>query len=277
MALIRIYQSYHLPEQRAALDPAFVPLDNTANFLPELREFPLIRQVHSRQIWDQVDLTGVFSWKWSQKTRGWSGARVQEWILSRPGAAAYFFNPWGNDLGYIYNTWELAEWCHPGIMRTLSWLWPRLGWAPEQLWEPHAVNHMTWCNFIVATPEFWSAWLAQVQCYLEQIPHMPAEIQQQHAEANYQGLSHFPFIQERMATALAHARPDLRTETCQVSSTGQSPQRLLQARDRAQKLRTREAWHEWRKLRNGLLSEHRRVLPQVQDLAEKWIESARFD
>ena len=273
---IRIYQSYYLPEQRRHLDPAFEPFDNTANFLPELREYPLIQQMYHRQCWDQVDLAGMFSWKWREKTRGMTGDQVIEWIQAHPGADAYFFNPFGNDLPYIYNIWELAEWCHPGMMEILTWLWPRLGWDPADLYQPHEKDHMTWCNFIVATRGFWQAWLDLVQRYLQEIAHMPQEIQKLHARAGYQDLTFFPFIQERMATALAHARPDFRILTCQVSSTGSGPSGLAQLREQACLARTAQAWHAWRQARDPLLGQHRRALPCTQDLALKWIDLCPF-
>jgi hypothetical protein len=64
---IRIYQSYYLPEQISHLDPDGIPFDNTQNFLPELREYPIMQQIQHRCRLDQVDLWGMFSWKFTQK------------------------------------------------------------------------------------------------------------------------------------------------------------------------------------------------------------------
>lgn len=273
---IRIYQSYYKPEQLKKLDPAFVPWDNTQNFLPELREYPILQQVRHRCVLDHVDLFGMFSWKFTDKMK-MSGDQVLQHIRDNPGYDAYFFNPFSYDLGFIYNTWEHAEWCHPGMISILEHVFYDIGLDPDSLREPMAINHMTWCNFIVANQGFWDKWLTLVNDYMSVIRYLPHSLRQLHdGNCGYglDQLTFMPFIIERMASALAHSRPDLRISTVHGTATGTSPKNITKLRERAMCSNTPEDWKSWLDLRDPMLSIQRNAYPNVTDLARSWVDVA---
>jgi hypothetical protein len=274
--LCRIYQSYYLPEQQQVLDPAFVALPNISNFLPELREYPLIQAVHDRCQWDQVPVYGMFSWQWSRKWPGMTGQAVHDWIQQQPKADAYFFNPWGHDTHMIYNLWEQGEWCHPGMIGVLEWLFEQWQMDPDWIRRPQARDHMTWCNFIVAGAEFWNRWLHLVRRYLQVRPCMPDHLRQAHDHTVYgpAQLSLFPFIVERVASLIAQTSPDLVIRTCHCERNGSAAGHVVQARAQAQAQGGRQ-WQQWQQARAAHLKQYSRVYPNVQDLAQEWIDSGR--
>jgi len=274
---IRIYQSYYLPEQISHLDPDGIPFDNTQNFLPELREYPIMQQIQHRCRLDQVDLWGMFSWKFTQKMNDLGAVqRVRDVIQAEPDHDVYLINVFPHDNAYIYNVWEQGDWACKDLFEIAEHVFVQMNLPVELLYQPTPDRAIVWCNFIVANQKFWDLWMRLVGEYTAVIDQLPADIQQRHnAGAGYgldNGLSYFPFIVERLASTVLALNPQLKVLNHPAHTTYQAPPELVQLKQQAFEHNTQEHWQTWLDHRELHLRQHRKTYPNVTNLAQKFID-----
>ncbi|WP_233865311.1 O-linked N-acetylglucosamine transferase family protein [Paraburkholderia adhaesiva] len=158
-----IHQIYYSPETRAALDPGFIPLDNTGQ-RPDWYEYWPIRRFLRENALDPNARYGFFSPKFQEKTQ-LTSAQVAEFLSSTPDDVDIVtFSPNFWQAAFFKNVFEQAESWHKGIRPaltgTISLLMP--GTNAEDFLNNLVMSsaQTVYCNYFVAKPRFWQRWLA---------------------------------------------------------------------------------------------------------------------
>lgn len=156
---IKIFQIYFKPEQLATLDPAFVPLDNTVNLKPELREWAIWEQEYERICAEGLDYWGFVSWKFKEKTN-LSGEQFLSFITNNPGADLYFVNPCIVNEAVFANSWEQGDIYHPNISTIGNSFLTKIGYEDVDVRNMLLDRNCTmFANYIVGSRAFWDKFM----------------------------------------------------------------------------------------------------------------------
>lgn len=151
----KIFQIYYKPELVEHLDPAFVPLDNTANPRPELREWYNWDQEHDKRLEEGLDYWGYVSWKFKDKTN-LTGQQAFEFIAANPGYDVYLFNPCIVNEAVFVNSWEQGDLHHPNISVIGNKFLTKLGYEDVSVREMVLDRNKTvFANYVVGSRDFW--------------------------------------------------------------------------------------------------------------------------
>ena len=156
---IKIFQIYFKPELQAHCDPAFIPLDNTANPHPELREWYVWDKEHERILAEDLDYWGYVSWKFKEKTN-LTGQQVFDFINANPGYDVYLFNPCIINEACFLNSWEQGDLYHPNISTIGDKFLSKLGYENVSVKEMVLDRNKTvFANYIVGSRKFWTKFM----------------------------------------------------------------------------------------------------------------------
>lgn len=200
---IKIFQIYYRPEQVSSLDPAFEALDNAGVNDPFL-EFGVIKRLHDQPANAALDYWGAVSWKFQQKT-GLSGGQLYKFIRDRPGYDVYYCNPHPHVEGLHYNLFLQGHARHADFLSLTQQVLPLAGldMALTTMFMPPAA--FAAANYIVATPAFWSRYIAFVDRIMQpalsdQYVPLRTRLLSQEADPKnlHAGASYVPFIVERL-------------------------------------------------------------------------------
>ena len=151
----KIFQIYYKPELVAHLDPAFTPLDNTANPRPELREWYNWDQEHEQRLSEGLDYWGYVSWKFKEKTN-LSGQDALNFINANPGHDVYLFNPCIVNEALFANSWEQGDLYHPNISVIGNKFLTKLGYEDVDVKSMILDRNKTvFANYVVSNTDFW--------------------------------------------------------------------------------------------------------------------------
>jgi len=158
-----VYQIYYSDETRAAIEPGFIPLDNTGQ-RPDWYEYWPIRRVLLGNALDADARYGFLSPKFTHKT-GLSSAQVADFLASTPDDVdVVTFSPYFSNAAFFKNVFEQAEFFHPGITRTISGALKLLapGTDGDALIDGLVMSSVetVYSNYFIAKPRFWQRWLA---------------------------------------------------------------------------------------------------------------------
>jgi hypothetical protein len=153
-----IYQICYSPETRAAVDPDFLPLDNSANRRPDWREYHPIRSFLQNAPLDENRYYGFLSTKFRLKT-GLSGARVHDFIERQAGIDVVLFSPYIDLQALFVNSFVQGDYFHPGLLSVAEGVFGHMGY--DQDLQVLVTDHRrsVFSNYFVAKPPFWRAWL----------------------------------------------------------------------------------------------------------------------
>lgn len=154
-----IYQICYNEETKKSRDIGFLSLDNTENQRPDWREYWPIRNHLLNELLDEDALYGFFSPKFKAKT-GLSSDECFRFIYSQPrDIDVVSFSPF-YDLGaFFQNSFFQCLKQHPNSKFAIEGALKIL--TPFQSIDDivmHSGNNI-FCNFFVAKPRFWRAWL----------------------------------------------------------------------------------------------------------------------
>jgi hypothetical protein len=151
----KIFQIYYKQDLVKHLDPAFIPLDNTANLRPELREWYIWDKEHQSRLNQELDFWGYFSWKFKEKTN-LSGQQVFDFIEANPGYDVYLFNPCVINEAVFVNSWEQGDLHHPNISAIGNKFLSKIGYEDVDVSSMVLDRNKTvFANYIVASRDFW--------------------------------------------------------------------------------------------------------------------------
>lgn len=151
----KIFQIYFKPELKDQCDPAFEPLDNTANPRPELREWDVWNRYHEQRLDEGLDLWGYVSWKFKEKTN-LEGNQILDWINANPGHDVYLINPCILNEAVFINSWEQGDFYHPNISDIGNKFLSKIGYSDVDVKSVVLDRNKTvFANYIVGSRDFW--------------------------------------------------------------------------------------------------------------------------
>jgi hypothetical protein len=209
---VRIHQIFYADDQRAALDPAFIPYDNRANPRPEWREYHVFRTEWLAGRCGVGDVTGFLSWKFGAKT-GIAGRAFVEFIERNPGHDVYLVNPHRVEPRPFTGIWQQAEVHHPGITGLAQRILDAVGVTVDLTTLSQPREQILFCNYWAGTRRFWDEYMA----FCEPVHHQIREklnsadraIAWSRADREIDA-PYVPFIMERLFSTFLALRPDLR-------------------------------------------------------------------
>lgn len=159
MSNAKIFQIFYDAETRAALDPAFIPLDNSGNERPDWFEFWVIRNYLKTERLDENCFYGFLSPSFRKKTRI-EGKDLLQFLGRAPlGVDVVLFSHGWDQIAYFRNVFEQGEYFHKGLMQASQEFFTRLGISIElSSVIGHSMNSV-FSNYFAAKPKFWMAWL----------------------------------------------------------------------------------------------------------------------
>jgi hypothetical protein len=200
-----IYQIFYNSETSKKLDSGFIPLENIIESRPDWREYWPIRSYLLNNSLNEEDYYGFFSPKFEEKT-GLKASTVIEFIEGNgSGIDLFSFSPYFDLCVWHQNSFEQAINQHPNshdaIRGSLLLLEPSIDIDKLVM---HSGNNI-FCNFFVAKPKFWKAWLKKCEVIfkeaedgssaLSQLLNMPAD--RHHSRAPIK-----TFVIERIASLI---------------------------------------------------------------------------
>ena len=151
----KIFQIYFKPELKVHCDPHFVPLDNTANPNPELREWDVWNREHDKLIASDLEYWGFVSWKFKEKTN-LTGQQVFDFITAYPGQDVYLLNPCILNEACFTNSWEQGDIHHPNISAIGNKFLQKIGYGDVDVKSMLLDRNTTvFANYFVGSRKFW--------------------------------------------------------------------------------------------------------------------------
>lgn len=154
---VTIYQIYYDEATRALLDPAFTPLDNSANERPDWAELWPIRRTLAAAAFEDDHLLGFFSPRFTAKT-GLRGADVLEAVGNRD-AVVYSFSPYLEQSALYLNPFLQGDAHHPGLLDAAQQVLPALDIEADLAALVCDQTTTVFGNYFVAPAAFWAMWL----------------------------------------------------------------------------------------------------------------------
>ena len=157
---VHVYQIYYSEETKRQVDPAFIGLDNLANTRPDWREFWVIRNYLLNTDMNEDDFYGFFSPKFQSKTN-LSGQVVIDFVRQHAkDNDVVLFSPFFDQCAFNWNVRYQAMNAHENVDLILENCFLKI--FPNIDLENLATTskNTVFCNYFVAKPAFWRAWLA---------------------------------------------------------------------------------------------------------------------
>lgn len=171
MALANIYQIFYDQKTKQALDPAFIPLDNTANERPDWYEFWVIRNFLKTQTLEERRLYGFLSPSFRNKT-GVRGADLLGFLGQLPAEIDVVLLSHGWDqIAYFKNVFEQGDYCHPGLLDASERFFRDCKSALDIRTLTGNSMNSVFSNYFLAKPAFWRAWLEMANCLWDICEH----------------------------------------------------------------------------------------------------------
>jgi len=199
----KIFQIYFKPELKAHCDPAFTPLDNTANPRPELREWYVWDREYENLAASELDYWGFVSWKFKEKIN-LTGEQVFNFINANPGQDVYLLNPCIINEACFANSWEQGDLHHPNISAIGNKFLQKIGYDDADVKSMLLDRNKTvFANYVIGNKKFWSKFMEfsrQLFTEAEKDPVFKEEVFGT-GRSNYahdQSLPNFTFLIERL-------------------------------------------------------------------------------
>jgi hypothetical protein len=198
---IRMFQIYYRPDMLSALDPAFVPYDNTSNERPDLREWWCWNKIHNSYLVRDVEYWGAVSFRFYEKTKI-SGEKFLEFFKNNPGYDTYYVCPWNIfSVKQNNNVWVQGDVYHPGLSALANEILTKLGFNID-VTQIKMSDAYFYCNFFVANKLFWDSYMKFITSVFEicKIDNSVNDKLLTIGRSNYQDKTTpmFPFFIERM-------------------------------------------------------------------------------
>lgn len=213
----KIFQVYFKKEQETRLDSDFFPYDNS-NSENRYYEFGPLLDIYENNKYKQSDYTGVFSYKFHQKT-GISGSSFIRFVEDNPGYDLYIINPHCHLPYFYYNVWEQGEFWHAGLKKVAEKILKELQLC-ESLDEVgrHGADCASYANFWVGNERFWN-YYGELLIKVSALVHEP-EYEKLLFGSTYHAnseASYFPFFIERLLSTVVSQNKKIKVLSYQFS------------------------------------------------------------
>lgn len=158
---IHIYQIFYDDESRAALDPAYIPLDNSSNERSDWFEFWPIRLFLHRTRLEPDHWYGFLSPRFTSKT-GILSDRVYDLVrrMNRAGGDVAMVSPGWAQLAYFRNVFEQGDFWHPGLTAAFQDFVEHAGTKVNVAGMVTHTSNSGFSNYLIAKPAYWKIWLS---------------------------------------------------------------------------------------------------------------------
>jgi hypothetical protein len=203
MANIYIYQIYYDDLSRAALDPGFIPLDNSSNERPDWFEYHPIRKFLLENKLADNAYYGFFSPKFGSKTN-LSSDKVKNFIVENEGVDIALFCHLFDQSAFFQNVFWQGEAHHPGLLEISQKFAADVGIDVDIRNLVTDSTNTIFSNYFVAKSMFWTKWFdiaEQLYKRAEESKNGSSMI----AATRYKnaiGIHQKVFLMERLATLL---------------------------------------------------------------------------
>lgn len=154
-----VYQIFYSDESRRALDPGFIPLDNTGP-RPDWREYWPMRKYLLSNALDDNAWYGFLSPKFKEKTKLTSDD-VYAYLAKQPvETEVVIYSPFFEQNAIFLNVFEQASHHHPGIASALALTCNAIAPGCNACQLVQSSEQVVFCNYAIAKPRFWREWLA---------------------------------------------------------------------------------------------------------------------
>ena len=257
---IAVYQIYFDSTHRTALDPAFIPLDNTGSADP-LFEFAVFERLAADEGVRLAALWGAVSWRFREKT-GLSG---QDWlaqIRQHPALDLYYCNPAPENEGLYASPWQQGAAKHPGLRELTARVLACSGIDAGELDDIVPSQGFSSCNYFVGSARFWELYLPFVRGIVDAARReLPATVLAALDSRNadpmglHPGATYWPFIVERVFTLfLKRHGPELKVHKVALPALearlDTHVKRLREMKDVAHRTRSQWLYSCWLQYRN---------------------------
>lgn len=156
---INIFQIYYDDASRAALDPGFIPLDNSRPERPDWFEFWPIRKFLKEARLNEDSWYGFLSPKFVGKT-GFTSAYIKDALtqFDQQSEVALFSSTW-DFIAYYRNAFEQGEVWHEGITQVAQHFYNQIGYPVDLANMVHYSKNSVTSNYVIAKPKYWQRWL----------------------------------------------------------------------------------------------------------------------
>lgn len=201
---VHIYQIAYSEESAKLCSQGFLVLDNFENQRPDWREYWPIRQYLLNNELIEDHYYGFFSPRFFEKT-GLSSKQVYKFIeQSQKEVDVIGFSPYFDQGAYALNIVEQSLMSLSGMAlsfkEVLSRLFPKLIIQDLVM----SANEMIFCNYFVAKPAFWRAWLKKCEQLFKLAERRNTQLGKMlTSSTEYEkGVEQKVFIMERMASLI---------------------------------------------------------------------------
>ena len=154
---MKIHQIYFDEQQKAVLDPDFIPYDNSNSDNPTLAEWWVIYKEFQNQ--SKTEPWGFLSWRFYEKMR-LTGNQVKRHITNNPGYDVYIFNPCVPHEALFYNSWIQGDMHHEGLIEVTNYFLEKIEFPIDDVIETMTDRTNTvFCSNIIATNKFWKPYI----------------------------------------------------------------------------------------------------------------------
>jgi hypothetical protein len=209
MRQVGIHTICYAPGMAAAVDPAFLPFDVTADPQAERRETAHMLSFWRQGLHRQYRASGLLSPAFAKKT-GFDGKMFNGFIDNNPDFDVWFVNPRPALFYLSYNIWEQGELCHPGLCERAAQVFKAANIEIDLGNFPRSTKGtLLFSNFWVGTARFWDLFMP----FVEHISKHAEKIAGVTDQAFYFGIrtSYWPFLFERLFTTFLLIHPEIRT------------------------------------------------------------------
>jgi hypothetical protein len=156
---IHIYQIYYDQASKQALDPGFIPLDNSNTERPDWYEFWPIRKFLKENQLQEDSWYGFLSPKFAGKT-GFNSKTIKELITQydRVMDVALFSSTW-DFIAYYKNCFEQGEVWHENITQVAQMFFNVVGYEVNCAELVNHTQNSVTSNYVIAKPVYWRRWL----------------------------------------------------------------------------------------------------------------------
>ena len=210
---IHLYHIAYSRETLASVPQGFLVLDNLANERPDWFEYWPIRRLLLSSTLHENDLYGFFSPKFTLKT-GLSADDVRQFVMNDGAVSdAYLISP-QPDMGALFlNVFEQGETFDAGTLVTAQAAIKAAGLTVSIDNLVTDSRRVVFSNYFLARPRFWRQWLSFNEVIFSHAEDQASELGALlRTPTTYgDGVQRKVFIQERTASLLLAANPELRS------------------------------------------------------------------
>jgi hypothetical protein len=224
---LKLFKICYMQDQIDSIDPSFTVWNNIENLNEQLREFPVFEQAHESLKNTDVDLWGLVSPKFEQKTNI-SGHQFISWIQkthSLNPCNVYFINPVPIVESLFTSTIHHGENCHNGMEGILQRNLSLFNVSLNSMYMD--CNTFSLCNYFVGDKYFWDKYINFVHSFLISINNNKSDYDLMYnTSAQYGPNTHLPFytfVIERLFSIFLN----INKETIKVSHYQYNKQALI--------------------------------------------------